>query len=742
MGNQEIEKRNSQEALSTLHGFLSLIVPGLGQFIAGAIGRGFSILISAVVLSFLSIWTVAQRARFPEEYYGASTRLYFLLVVEAIALLLFLLALRYLLIHFVMRDVAVQAFSLAGFVLLYALAVFLLSGPMLQTVGDADVLRRLHGQTGVISAAALGAFWLWQALDAARIGAGQAKRSMTPGILIALLLIFALGWNITNINLGKAISEYRDTQTILRRIFWPWRSAFEFHQISQEATQKIQAPCPEGATGPEPNQPSEDEMWITTTPTCGDLSVRDLAGNFTLGTELTIIGGGFEPGVEVEIWWKNPIGNPFTPRSVGDNTIQIDENGEFVTTLFIPDAVVPSTALGDQLHTLIVRQESEEVFTGNLSREMKLALVGMLETIMLAMMATFFGIVFAFPISFFAARNLMAPISAPLRSVIGGIVALVPALWLAFVGTQVAANTLGGLERAPIPIALILLILLLVLGYAGFVLGGRGAEALSSNLPARTSNMVLAIAAALLAAGPGWFLGLGIVHGLVSIPLSAETVAITRVSLPFPILAGFQGGPAFSSNPSLATTVAFFSALLTALAAFILTLRAGIDSEIRIGMVIYSFSRTAMNIVRSIEPLIWAIVATIWVGLGPFAGSIALTLHTIAALGKLYSESIESIDSGPIEAIQATGATRLQTIVYAVVPQILPPFISFTIYRWDINVRLSTIIGLVGGGGIGFLLIQWIRQFQYEHAGIAVWLITITVATLDYVSSSIRERFV
>jgi phosphonate transport system permease protein len=84
----------------------------------------------------------------------------------------------------------------------------------------------------------------------------------------------------------------------------------------------------------------------------------------------------------------------------------------------------------------------------------------------------------------------------------------------------------------------------------------------------------------------------------------------------------------------------------------------------------------------------------------------------------------------------------LQTIIYGVVPQVLPPFISFTIYRWDINVRLSTVIGLVGGGGIGFILIQWIRQFQYEAAGIAVWLIAITVAILDYVSSEIRERFV
>jgi phosphonate transport system permease protein len=165
-------------------------------------------------------------------------------------------------------------------------------------------------------------------------------------------------------------------------------------------------------------------------------------------------------------------------------------------------------------------------------------------------------------------------------------------------------------------------------------------------------------------------------------------------------------------------------------------------SASRLTMVIYYLVRTVLNIVRSIEPLIWAIIAVLWVGLGPFAGVIALTVHSIAALGKLYSESIESIDPGPIEAVTATGANRLQTIMYAVVPQVLPPFISFTIYRWDINVRMSTIIGAVGGGGIGFLLIQWIRLLDYRSAGIAVWFIAITVAVLDYVSAEVRERFV
>ncbi len=162
----------------------------------------------------------------------------------------------------------------------------------------------------------------------------------------------------------------------------------------------------------------------------------------------------------------------------------------------------------------------------------------------------------------------------------------------------------------------------------------------------------------------------------------------------------------------------------------------------KLTLVVYYLTRTILNIIRSIEPLIWAVIAIIVVGLGPFAGIVALTVHSIAALGKLYSEAIESIDPGPIEAIQATGANWLQTIVFGVVPQVVPPFVSFTIYRWDINVRMSTVIGLVGGGGIGFLLIQWIHLLDYRAAGIAVWFISITVAILDFVSSEIRRRFV
>ena len=157
---------------------------------------------------------------------------------------------------------------------------------------------------------------------------------------------------------------------------------------------------------------------------------------------------------------------------------------------------------------------------------------------------------------------------------------------------------------------------------------------------------------------------------------------------------------------------------------------------------IYYVIRTIFNITRSIEPLIMATVFAVWVGIGPFAGVLALGVHSIASLGKLYSEQIESIDPGPIEAITATGASMLQIVRFAVVPQVVPPFIAFTIYRWDINVRMSTVIGFVGGGGLGFLLLQYINLFQWKQAATAVWAITLVVAVMDYLSAAVREKVV
>jgi phosphonate transport system permease protein len=162
----------------------------------------------------------------------------------------------------------------------------------------------------------------------------------------------------------------------------------------------------------------------------------------------------------------------------------------------------------------------------------------------------------------------------------------------------------------------------------------------------------------------------------------------------------------------------------------------------RAGWTTYYAVRTLFNVLRSIETLILAVVMAVVVGLGPFAGVMAIVIHSIGAMGKLYSESIESIDPGPIEAITATGANRLQVVLFAVLPQVVPQFLSFTMYRWDINVRLSTVIGLVGGGGIGYVLIQYINLLQWNQAATCLWLIGIIVIAMDYASARIRHSLI
>ncbi len=153
----------------------------------------------------------------------------------------------------------------------------------------------------------------------------------------------------------------------------------------------------------------------------------------------------------------------------------------------------------------------------------------------------------------------------------------------------------------------------------------------------------------------------------------------------------------------------------------------------------FSFLRFFLNLSRSVEPLIWAIIFSVWVGIGPFSGMLALWVHSIASLTKLYSEQIEAIDEGLVEAMAATGAHPIQVIWFGVVPQIVIPFMSFTIYRWDINVRMATIIGLVGGGGIGTLLMQYQGMAMWNEVGLLVMVIALIVWFMDFLSSKIRE---
>jgi len=214
-----------------------------------------------------------------------------------------------------------------------------------------------------------------------------------------------------------------------------------------------------------------------------------------------------------------------------------------------------------------------------------------------------------------------------------------------------------------------------------------------------------------------------------------------------PIFRIFSEGrfaPIFSNGILQMVETIFIAFLATAIAipmAFILSFLAAknVMGKNSITLVIYALLRVGFNLARSIEPIIWAIIFAVWVGIGPFAGMLALLIHSVASLAKLYSEQIESVEEGPIEGIQATGATNLQTIWFGIVPQVVLPFVGFTIYRWDINIRMATIIGLVGGGGIGQLLFNAIQSGQWQDVGALALIITLVVWAMDTASAYIRE---
>lgn len=157
------------------------------------------------------------------------------------------------------------------------------------------------------------------------------------------------------------------------------------------------------------------------------------------------------------------------------------------------------------------------------------------------------------------------------------------------------------------------------------------------------------------------------------------------------------------------------------------------------GFAVYAVLRTVFNVSRSIEPVLWAIIFSIWASFGPFAGMLALLVHSIASLAKQYSEIVEGIEDGPVEGIEATGASRLQVVWFAVVPQVVLPYISYTVYRWDTNVRMATILGLVGGGGIGAMLMEYFGQAMWPQVGCIIFVIASVVWLMDAFSSHIRS---
>jgi phosphonate transport system permease protein len=157
---------------------------------------------------------------------------------------------------------------------------------------------------------------------------------------------------------------------------------------------------------------------------------------------------------------------------------------------------------------------------------------------------------------------------------------------------------------------------------------------------------------------------------------------------------------------------------------------------------VYQPVRRVMDAARAINEMVFAMLFIVAVGLGPFAGVLALWIHTTGSLAKLFSEAVEAIDPQPVEGIRATGASALEEICYGVLPQVLPLWISFSLYRFEANVRSASVVGMVGAGGIGVVLWEIIRGFQYAQTCAVMIIIVVTVSLIDLVSARIRKTLI
>ena len=610
-------------------------------------------------------------------------------------------------------------------------------------------------------------------------------RKRTIWLIVGLLVgfvVYAYGFQVTRVNLDRITQPQRQEGLfrVIRSLAQPDLLTYEIAETAIDLEYAV--PCP--ATGFDP-EPIEGDTVFTVDPPCADPRAV-----------VTVSGTGFRANDQVQVFFVPPNGTELRIENV-----RTDPDGGFETTGRLPNRpdtevqtirVKSRQNVGSIFNPVFVENESgDQVRSPRWSINAVDTLDKIIETVFLALLATTIGTLIAVPLSFFAARNLMRDIRLPPLQ-LGLAIAGVPlGVGIGLLLSSLAADLVGRLAES----ALLHGALVLVLGWATFRLMLMAVPAPGS-VSSRAGRLLAALGAtgtALVAArslvrfsqlGGAWlaerlgvfdFLGsfvvtsgeiLGAIFGLLSALVGAGAIAFlgsrlgfvigrrvpTSLSATLSILASVIAGALVALGigqviawlyqiVSVRNTVVI-PAVVGGLIGGLVGWRGLRQTQVPIGLWIYYVARTVFNTLRSIEALVLAIVFVIWVGLGPFAGALALALHTIAANAKLYSEQVESINAGPVEAVRATGATRLQTVVYAVVPQIVPPYISFTMYRWDINVRMSTIIGFVGGGGIGFLLQQNIAKLDYDAAAAQMLAIAIVVAAMDYLSSRLRERFV
>jgi phosphonate ABC transporter permease subunit PhnE len=594
-------------------------------------------------------------------------------------------------------------------------------------------------------------------------------KSITLGAAILItLVIYAYGFQVTKVNLEETRDPLRQTQLtrILRALAHPDILFYDKEEYTVSLT--VYTPCPsDGTVLPETDTSGP---YLVMTPACADP-----------GTEVTVEGFNFEPNTTGPLSFIPPSG-----VSLPMGTIKTDADGHFELSAKLPKR---SDTVAQEVRAITRRN----IGAPHLSKNAKDTWDKIIETVFMAMLATTLGVAIAVPASFLAARNIMTPITSPFASVALSIISLPIGLLIGLEASKLI-NNLSQPLTGNVWLNLVALILAPVLIWLGVRWAIPPEEEKKPSIGLRIARLVIMLIMALLSIlmlyllsalvmrignalitplGVMGFLGkffstLGDILGF-SVPLLSALIGAgvlgsvagrlgqwivehssARVYRISNLVLGAVGGATlfallgaginwlYQFNNLTYTLV--IPAIVGGIAGIVTASVLSRQATLPIGFVIYTLTRTLFNGLRSIESLVMVIVFAVWVGIGPFAGVLALALHTIASNAKLYSEQVEGIMAGPLEAVTATGANRLQTIIYAVIPQIIPPYISYTVYRWDVNVRMSTIIGFAGGGGIGFLLQQNINLLNYRAASAQMLAIAVVVASMDYLSSKLREK--
>jgi phosphonate transport system permease protein len=202
--------------------------------------------------------------------------------------------------------------------------------------------------------------------------------------------------------------------------------------------------------------------------------------------------------------------------------------------------------------------------------------------------------------------------------------------------------------------------------------------------------------------------------------------------------------PDFSKLPSAAwptvqtVDIALFGTLVGIIIAVPLAILAA--ANVTPSRFAYYAARAVIGFTRAVPDLVWALLFVTAVGLGPFPGGLALGVHSVGMLGRLFAETIEQMDMAPIHALELTGARRLQVFSHGIIPTLLPSLLGISLYRLDENIRSSLVLGFVGAGGIGFQLLTAMNLFQYQEVSVLLIIIFVIVLAAERISAALRER--